>query len=72
MPRPRTKSPVIQFRIDIELWPLLIAWAEKRGQTVPAFVCERLEDILRPPSNGRDILNVLLGDMMDRPSVTNG
>lgn len=38
MARPQTKSPPIQFRIPLDLWPTLEAMAQAKGQPVNDFV----------------------------------
>jgi hypothetical protein len=46
MSRPLTKSPPIQFRIPIELWPFLQARAERKGQSVGEYVAASLRPAL--------------------------
>lgn len=42
MPKPVTKSPPIQFRIPIDLWPKLEAKAKAKGMTESEFAADYL------------------------------
>lgn len=43
MARPRTTSDPIVFRIDLDLWPVLVARAERQGRTIPEYLRAQVE-----------------------------